>query len=191
MTAWDSWWDGPEVVSYKPLADPWDTGAAVFFQGAEWQGTWGQCIKDKEIHAAWTQASRQGQLTPPSPRPMPYLFPGFRCISTPPSSPKQRWGASSELTVFKAEMTLRTLNCQVRLFLPSGTNKLKAKSKYSDDKAKSTPYLALLSLWPEKFELATKLYINHLIKKIGFYFISPEWDSKRTMLFLGGSHVCE
>ena len=41
----------------------------------------------------------------------------FRCTSTPSPSPEHRWGASSELMEFKAEMTLSTLNCQVRLVL--------------------------------------------------------------------------
>lgn len=36
---------------------------------------------------------------------------------------------------FKAEMTLRTLNCQVKSFLPSGTIKLETDIRHSDDKA--------------------------------------------------------
>lgn len=73
-----------------------------------------------------------------------------------------------------SEMTQRTLTCHVKSLLPSVNMGLKTKNKYSYDKTKSSPYWALLSLWPEKFELATKLYIIQLILKTGFYFILPE-----------------
>lgn len=88
-----------------------------------------------------------------------------------------------------SEMTQRTPTCHVKSSLPSVNIWLKTKNKYSYDKTKNSPYLALLSLWPEKFELATKLYIIQLILKTGFYFILPEQNSKRRMLFLGGPHV--
>src|SRR3712207_3808328 len=110
-------------------------------------------------------------------------------------APRGEGGASSELTESKADMTQRTLNCQVKSFLPSGNIRLKTKTQISHDKTKNAPYLALLNLRPGKFELAIKLRINQLLKNnnnIGLYFISPEWNRrKRKMLFLGGSHVSE
>ena len=107
-----------------------------------------------------------GQLTP-------FNAPPFHNLRIQ-TAPQGEGRASSELTEFEAEMTQRTLTCQVKSFLPSGSIRLKIKTKYSYDKAKNAPYLALLSLWPENFELATKLYINQLILKSQPYFISPE-----------------
>lgn len=60
-----------------------------------------------------------------------YNLPWFWLCQHHPPNPEQR-GALME---FKAEMTLRTLNCQVKSFLPSGTIKLETDIRHSDDKA--------------------------------------------------------